>query len=159
MSTEVRVVDPKTGGEKGQKLARFDLIPPGPLHTLAEHYGVGARKYEDRNWEKGYDWGLSFAALNRHLWAFWNGEYYDEETGLPHLASAVFHAFALMEFHDKDKGTDSRPAPPAPEWGDVRDSIRVGDETFIEWQRRLHEARREAYRENHPEWIDHGGEA
>jgi hypothetical protein len=125
VSEEVRVVDPITGGEKGSKLARYDLIPPGPLKHVAELYGRGAEKYADRNWEKGYAWGLSFAALNRHLWAFWNGEYYDDETRIPHLASVVFHALALMEFHDKTLGTDDR-APGARfdeyewhEWFDV----------------------------------------
>lgn len=32
---------------------RFDLIPPYPLQRLAEHYENGAKKYGDRNWEKG----------------------------------------------------------------------------------------------------------
>lgn len=43
--SEVRVVDPTTGGEKGSKLARFSLIPPEFLWALAEHYGKGANKY------------------------------------------------------------------------------------------------------------------
>ena len=47
---EVRVVDEKTGGIKGQKLARFDLIPPEVEWALAEHYGRGCLKYQDRNW-------------------------------------------------------------------------------------------------------------
>ena len=46
---EVRVVDPVTGGEKGAKLARFDLIPPEATWALAEHYGKGCAKYSDRN--------------------------------------------------------------------------------------------------------------
>ena len=105
---EVRVTDPVTGGQKGQKLARFDLIPPFPLTKVAEHYGIGARKYDDRNWEKSYDWGLSFAALMRHAWAFWAGESIDPETQGHHLAAVVFHAFALMEFEHRKAGTDSR---------------------------------------------------
>lgn len=106
---EVRVKDPKTGGEKGSKLARFDLIPAGPLHLLAEHYGRGAEKYEDRNWERGYRYGLSFAAMMRHAWAFWGGEDTDAETGSPHLVAVAWHAFALLEFCKKRLGTDDRP--------------------------------------------------
>jgi hypothetical protein len=105
---EVRVTS-STGGEKGQKLARFDLIPKSPLWQVAELYGVGARKYADRNWERGYNWSLSFAALNRHLWQFWAGEDNDAETGLPHLASVVFHAFALMEYAATHPEFDDRP--------------------------------------------------
>jgi glutamine cyclotransferase len=64
--TETRVVDPLTGGEKGSKIERFDLIPEEMETGLARHYGEGAKKYADRNWEKGYKWGLSYAALRRH---------------------------------------------------------------------------------------------
>lgn len=108
---EVRVVNPTTGGAKGQKLARFDLIPAGPLYALARHYGVGASKYEDRNWERGYDWSLSFGALMRHAWAFWSGEDMDPESTepSPHLAAVLFHAMALMEFANTHPELDDRP--------------------------------------------------
>ena len=110
-SGEVRVVDPDTGGEKGTKLARFDLIPIGPLTALAEHYGVGAQKYEDRNWERGYNWSLSYAALMRHLTAWWGGEDLDPETGSSHLTAVAWHAFALSHFqaHERYASKDDRP--------------------------------------------------
>ncbi len=107
-SGEVRVTS-TTGGQKGQKTARFDLIPAGPLWAVAELYGRGAAKYEDRNWEKGYDWSLSFAALQRHAWSFWAGQDTDPETGLPHMASVIFHAMALIEFATTHPGFDDRP--------------------------------------------------
>ena len=106
---EVRSVNALTGGEKGVKPARFDLIPVGPLTALAVHYGVGANKYADRNWEKGYEWGKSYAALQRHLTAFWNGEDIDEDTGSPHLAAVVFHAFAMLEWGRTHPELDDRP--------------------------------------------------
>jgi len=106
---EVRVVDPDTGGAKGQKLARFDLLPWDTLAQVATLYGVGAQKYEERNWEKGYAWGLSMAALHRHLAAFWSGENTDKETGQPHLACVIFHALALLTFATRGIGTDTRP--------------------------------------------------
>lgn len=102
--TEVRLTS-DTGGQKGSKLARFDLIPPGPLRELAEHYGKGALKYEQvnglDNWRNGYEWSLSFAALMRHLNAFWSGEDIDEETGSKHLAAAAWHCMTLMEFMER----------------------------------------------------------
>ena len=104
---EVRVTS-ATGGQKGKKLERFDLIPVGALLEVARVYGKGAEKYEDRNWELGYDWSLSFAAMQRHAWAFWGGTSRDPETGVHHLASVVFHAMALMEFEGRGKGTDDR---------------------------------------------------
>src|ERR1700738_1358363 len=96
--TETIHEDPTTGGLKGSKLARFDLIPAGPLVKLAEHYGIGARKYEDRNWERGYAWSLSFGAMMRHAWLWWSGEDDDPESGDNHLVSVAWHAFALLEW-------------------------------------------------------------
>ncbi len=107
-SGEVRVKDPVTGGEKGSKLARYDLIPAGPLKELAEHYGKGASKYEDNNWRKGYDWGLSFASAMRHLWEFWGGKDYDPETCTKSAVCAAWHCFTLAEFMDTHKEGDSR---------------------------------------------------
>lgn len=107
-TAERRVVNETTGGEKGQKLARFDLLPAGPLQAVAEHFGRGAAKYEDRNWERGYDWSLSFGALQRHAWAFWGGEDIDAETGSPHLAAVAFHALALLEFATTHPELDDR---------------------------------------------------
>lgn len=95
---EQRVVDPDTGGEKGRKAEQYSLVPRGPLGEVARLYGVGAEKYARNNWRRGYRWSLSVDALERHLAAFTAGEFYDEETECHHLASVVFHAFALMEF-------------------------------------------------------------
>lgn len=103
---EVRVVDPTTGGEKGQKLARYDLIPVEFEEALANHYGLGARKYEDRNWERGYKWSLSIAALRRHLSAWLGGESRDPETGSSHLICVAWHAIALFIFESRGLGTD-----------------------------------------------------
>jgi hypothetical protein len=105
---EIRSVDPKTGGEKGVKLARYDLIPPHALEALAVHYGKGMEKYAERNWERGYKWGYSFAAMMRHAWAFWRGESIDPDTGGHHLTAVAWHAFALIEFERRKIGTDDR---------------------------------------------------
>jgi hypothetical protein len=106
---EVRVIDPETGGEKGTKLARFDLIPADALWQLAEHYGIGATKYADRNWERGYDWSLSYAALMRHAVTFWQGHDIDSETGSHHMAAVAFHALALLTFDITHPEKDDRP--------------------------------------------------
>lgn len=95
-------------GVKGVKAARHDLIPGHPIHMLAQVYGYGTQKYADRNWEMGYEWGKSYAALQRHLVSFWAGEELDEESGLPHLAHAMWHMATLMEFARNDLGTDDR---------------------------------------------------
>lgn len=131
MSEEVRITS-STGAQKGSKLARYDLVPAAPLKHLAELYGRGAAKYAERNWEGGYDWSLSFAALNRHLWQFWSGEDTDDETGAPHLASVAWHAFALLEYMDTHPEFDNRPgkhaeAIAAPVEAPVARVFNVGD--------------------------------
>lgn len=98
-----------TGGQKETKLARFDLVPPGPLWDLAEHYGRGAKKYSSRNWERGYEWSKSYQALQRHLTAWWGGEDRDPELGNNHLVAAAFHVFALLEFINTHPEFDDRP--------------------------------------------------
>lgn len=98
-----------TGGVKEVKLERYDLIPVEPLRSVARHFGLGAQKYAERNWEKGYFWSNSYAALQRHASAFWGGEDLDEELQSPHLAAVIFHAMALLEFSKTQKQYDNRP--------------------------------------------------
>jgi len=105
---EVRVTDPKTGGQKGTKLARLDLIPVLAQVEEAKVHGMGAVKYAPYNWRKGYEWGLSYGAMQRHLAAFWNGEDRDPESGLYHLAHARWHTGVLIEFLHNNLGTDDR---------------------------------------------------
>jgi hypothetical protein len=104
---EVRSVS-STGGEKGTKAERHDLIPVEALATVARHYGVGAAKYEAHNWRRGYEWSKSYAALQRHATAFWSGEDIDEETGSPHMAAVAFHALTLLTFMEEQPGFDDR---------------------------------------------------
>lgn len=112
VTTEERIVDPKTGGMKGQKIERYDLIPAEPLRQLALVYGAGAKKYDDDNWRKGYSWRLSLGAMSRHVWSWVRGERYDFEVSqlagqsVSHLACAAWHCFTLMEFEFFGLGTD-----------------------------------------------------
>lgn len=103
---EIIVTDPNTGGKKGQKLQRYDLIPVEFEEALSEVYGRGALKYEDRNWEKGYRWSLSVGALRRHLARWLQGESIDPETGAYHLAQVAWHAAALFIFELRGIGND-----------------------------------------------------
>lgn len=113
---EVRTTNETTGGQKGTKLARFDLIPTAPLWDVAELYGKGALKYAPNNWRKGYDWSLSYAALQRHAAAFWSGEDLipedpnDPTSGSPHLAAVAWHALTLLEWIRTHPELDDRPS-------------------------------------------------
>lgn len=109
MSTEVRITDPETGGMKGQKIERFDLIPAAAHAELAKVFGKGAEKYEDDNWRKGYSWRLSLGALERHLSEWKRGISLDEETGCHHLMHAAWHCYVLFTFEWEGLGTDDIP--------------------------------------------------
>ncbi len=107
--TETRIIDPVTGGEKGQKDVRIHAIPWEALQELGRVYAFGEAKYADYNFRKGYRWSLSFDSLQRHLWAWWSGDDNDEESNLAHLAHACWHTFTLLLFSITERGTDDRP--------------------------------------------------
>lgn len=87
-----------TGGQKGVKPERYSLVPVEPLASVARLYAFGVKKYAAHNWRLGYEWSKSYDSLFRHANASMAGEDIDPETGEPHLAGVVFHAFALMEY-------------------------------------------------------------
>lgn len=87
---------------------RYDLIPPDALDEIVKILTLGADKYDDRNWEKGMDWGRYFGACMRHLWAWWGGEDCDRETGFSHLAHAGCCIFFLLAYEKRGVGLDDR---------------------------------------------------
>lgn len=89
--------------------ARYDLVPGDAFHEAVMVYTAGAKKYEDRNWEKGMSWSRCFGSLMRHAWAFWRGEKLDPETGCHHMAHAAWNALALVAYDLRGVGTDDRP--------------------------------------------------
>jgi hypothetical protein len=105
---EVIVTDPKTGGKKGVKLAELSAIDPIARIRLAEVAGHGTRKYGRLNFARGYTYSQNLDALHRHVLAFEAGEYLDKDSGMPHLAHAMWHCAALMTFWERGIGTDDR---------------------------------------------------
>lgn len=108
-----------TEGFKKVKLERHDLIPSDILRELAIHFGKGAEIYSERNWENGYAWSKSYAALQRHANAFWNGQDYDncnencvndckEHTHSKHMIAVVWHAMVLAKFMNIHTDKDDR---------------------------------------------------
>ncbi len=90
-----------TGGRKfdGGKL-QYGLIPPLALKATVEILTFGAEKYEPDNWKHVPDSKRRyFDALQRHLWAWKQGEVMDPESGVHHLAHAMCCLMFLYE-HD-----------------------------------------------------------
>jgi hypothetical protein len=135
---EIRTTS-STGGQKGVKLERHDLVPAGPLKELAEHFGVGAMKYDAHQWRAGYEWTKSLSALQRHYLEVMAGRDYDvcsndptgcshvdihgnpftavredacyNHTGSHHLVCIAWHSFVLLEFKDEFPQFDDRYIP------------------------------------------------
>lgn len=75
---------------------RCDLLPPVTILRLARHYEAGAKKYGDRNWEKGIP-SHSFAdSAIRHLL-----RYMDGDTSEDHLAAVLFNVCGLIYNEEK----------------------------------------------------------
>jgi hypothetical protein len=108
LSTEVRVTDPKTGGQKGRKPDQLGAVDPVALLELARLAGAGAEKYSRYNYLKGFDWSLSVDALFRHLLAWLSGQDRDPETGVLHTTAVAWHAHCLTSFQLRKLGTDDR---------------------------------------------------
>jgi len=105
---EVRITDPKTGGQKGQKPAQMSYFPFDALTEISKVYQYGASKYARDNWKKGYNWSLNFDAMMRHMFAFWEGEDLDPESHCSHVAHAAWHALTLLWFQQHYKEGDDR---------------------------------------------------
>lgn len=71
---------------------RYDLLPPYAIFRLARHYENGAKKYGDRNWEKGQNLSRYLDSAIRHLFKYLGGSR-DED----HLAAAAWNALAFIE--------------------------------------------------------------
>jgi len=105
---ETRIINEKTGGMKGSKPVQIHQLPLEAFTQLGAVYAFGAQKYDDYNFRKGYDWSLSFDAMQRHAFAFWGGEDLDPESGLPHMAHVMWHAATLLAFMADHPDLDDR---------------------------------------------------
>lgn len=106
------------GTKKDEGKPRMDLIPPELVFALATILALGAKKYTDRNWERGMDWGRVYAACMRHLWAWWGGRGQtsksflfgdlDDESKYSHLWHALACITFLVTYEERNIGIDSR---------------------------------------------------
>lgn len=92
----------------------WDLLPYDALDELAKLYSLGAQKYESRNWERGFRYGRTFAAMMRHATLWFTSKIRgddgkDPETGLSHMVAVAWNALALVTFELRGIGEDDRP--------------------------------------------------
>lgn len=88
---------------------RYDLVHPKALEDMVKVLTFGAEKYKSRNWERGMDWTKVIASLKRHIAAWEQGEDYDKETGLFHMAHAASNVHFLNAYYYLYPQGDDRP--------------------------------------------------
>ena len=71
---------------------RMDLLPKMTIWALARHYEEGAKKYADRNWEKGMPVSRLLDSAQRHLTKFELGM-----TDENHLIAAIWNVIGMYE--------------------------------------------------------------
>jgi len=111
------------GRKDDQDKPRLELVPPELVFGVGQVLTFGAKKYSDRNWEKGMSWGRVFGALMRHMWAWWGGAGpttksflfgdLDDETGFSHLWHAGCCLSFLIAYEERSVGADDRFRDPA----------------------------------------------
>ncbi len=114
-----------TGGQKDVKPEQYDDIYIPALQELALVHGFGAEKYARGNYRKGYPASASFSAMMRHQMAWQNGEDFDPESGLSHMAHASWHTFFLqMILRDHPEFDDRQVSDRQREQNMVRELLR-----------------------------------
>ena len=95
-------IDTKPEGRKyDEGKLRWDLLPWTPVEDAVSVLTFGATKYGEDNWREVPNARRRyFAALLRHVLAWYRGEKLDPETGLPHLAHALCCVLFLAELDD-----------------------------------------------------------
>lgn len=85
------------GRKQDNNKQRWDLLPLQPINEIVKVLTFGAKKYSDNNWQQVSNAKERYyAALMRHIVAWREGEWLDDESKLPHLAHAGCCLIFLM---------------------------------------------------------------
>ncbi len=105
-------MDNSEGRKDDQTKPPLYLLPFDALYSITAALEFGAKKYGDRNWEKGMAWHRPLRACLGHLWDWWLRRGPDPETGLSHLAHAGCCILFLIAYELRGVGHDDRPGLP-----------------------------------------------
>jgi hypothetical protein len=92
----------------------FRQLPLEALAAGAAALEYGAKKYDNRNWEKGLPYQQMIDSLKRHIEDFERGRDYDDAeggSGLPHVALIMSSAIMLSASVIRGIGQDDRMPP------------------------------------------------
>lgn len=100
--------NPKTA--QGAKKVPLHLVPPSAAHYLATAFADGAAKYGPYNWrEKGVSATVYFAAMKRHIDAWFDGEEVSADARVHHLAHAMACCAIILDAASVGTLNDDRP--------------------------------------------------
>ncbi len=98
----------------GIKKLQMNLVPPASKAYQALAMDDGAKKYGPYNWrENKVVASIYYAALNRHMDSWWDGENDSLDSKIPHLAHAIACIGIIIDALETGNLVDDRPAPGA----------------------------------------------
>lgn len=108
MRSDTKPSNPKAA--IGETKIDMGLVPDTMLVYAALGFTEGAIKYGRYNWRvAGVRASTYRAAVQRHLAKWWNGEWADPVTKVPHLANALCCLAILIDAHEAGELNDDRP--------------------------------------------------
>lgn len=124
--TQPQPKQPKEGLKYDHGKLRWELFPAESAEQIIKVLMFGATKYDAWNWSKGIKFTRLFAALMRHMWAWYRGETNDPETGLNHLAHAGCCLMFLLSYSQRKdylEQFDDRPSyyNQQPGWVEIKE--------------------------------------
>jgi hypothetical protein len=101
--------NPKT--RLGALKVPMHLVPPSAKIELAKALEDGGKKYGPYNWrDEPISMSVYYAAIQRHIDAWWDGEELAKDSGVHHLAHAMA-CCALLIDSSCPRQADRRPSP------------------------------------------------
>ena len=91
----------------------YDMFPNSVLEDVIQvmMYGAYTKGYDKNNWMLCEDTNRYYNALRRHTESWKAGEYFDPESGLPHLSHALCN-MVFMHYLEQQKRKDKSPIYP-----------------------------------------------
>jgi len=101
----------------GISKAPVSVVPLPFINAVGLAMMEGALKYGRHNYRPaGIRYSVYFDAAMRHLFAWWEGEDIDADSGLPHPVKAAACMAVLFDAMVQENGTDDRPPSSPPGW-------------------------------------------
>ena len=98
----------------------LDMVPSALVEGAARAFAHGEQKHGRWQWysvRNEVSWSTWFAALLRHLFAWFWSEDVDKDSGLNHLDCAAAELAMLMHIVKNNQGQDNRPFVAYPDTG------------------------------------------